>query len=374
MKAQILEINQQNLEEASALLKQGELVGVPTETVYGLAGNAWDEKALFKIFQAKERPAFDPLIVHFYWKATSGSILEKLEQMGLAKTKTFAAPVRNRLESLLSAFWPGPLTVVLPKHPQIPALATSGLETVALRMPSHPVFQKLLDLTGFPLAAPSANRFGRVSPTRAEHVYSELGDRIPVILDGGSCQFGIESSVIRVDPQGEWELLRPGATPLSNLVSYLGKPCRQTQNEKMDDDSLLIKPQVSPGLLARHYAPSKPLYLLPDLISHLTPSQKGHLKNWVSNQGGNSGFGLLVMQEVQDKTLIELEKTTGAPLLKKEILSSGGGLEEAAGKLFTALRTLEESQAHVLISEPCLSREGLGPAIADRLQRASHVL
>lgn len=219
---------------AAQLLKQGQCVAIPTETVYGLAANALHAEAVHRIFDIKQRPDFDPLIVH-------GSTAEKVFQ--------FAQDVPQIAFDLAQAFWPGPLTLVLPKTDAIPAAVTSGLTTVGLRVPKHPLVQSLLDQLPFPLAAPSANPFGYISPTSAAHVQAQLGDKIPYILDGGSCDIGLESTIVGFDAENKAVILRSGmisATDLAEVLGYLP----------------LIQPSSSspkaPGMLLSHYAPRTP--------------------------------------------------------------------------------------------------------------------
>ena len=182
-------------------LRSGDIVGMPTETVYGLAGNAFDANAVAKIFAAKERPSFDPLIVHV------AKDLSSVAKLGLAKIihpQSMTPSMIRITDALIQKFWPGPLTIILPKHSKIPDLVTSGLDRVGVRMPAHELAQQLLKATGLPLAAPSANRFGRISPTTAQHVAEELGTKIKYIVDGGSCTVGIESTVVTVDEDCIW--------------------------------------------------------------------------------------------------------------------------------------------------------------------------
>ncbi|HYP17592.1 MAG TPA: L-threonylcarbamoyladenylate synthase, partial [Opitutus sp.] len=220
-------------------LRAGELVAVPTETVYGLAGNALDPAACKNIFRAKGRPADDPLIVHLY---------------AARQLATIAVP-NEAAERLARAFWPGPLTLVLPKQPAIPDIVSAGLPTVAVRVPSHPLFRRLLRAAGLPLAAPSANPFGYVSPTTADHVSAGLGSKIRHILDGGPCRIGVESTIVDVRDPLKPRLLRPGAIPREALEHVLGRALGTRRK------SAAHGAQVAPGLLARHYSPRTPAVL-----------------------------------------------------------------------------------------------------------------
>jgi L-threonylcarbamoyladenylate synthase len=204
-----------NTQAAADLLRKGEVVAIPTETVYGLAANAYNEAAVLKIFQAKQRPAFDPLIVHVH------SLDQVKEVVSFSELKR--KDTRKEAEALMAKFWPGPLTLVLPKSDRVPDLVTSGLDTVAVRMPAHPMALELLRSLDFPLAAPSANPFGYVSPTTAQHVADQLGEKIPYILDGGPCTVGVESTIIGWESDAEqWVLYRPGGTKRIAILGSTG--------------------------------------------------------------------------------------------------------------------------------------------------------
>src|SRR5258707_11482746 len=231
-----LSTNPDDIAEAAGLLRQGELVAFPTETVYGLGGDATNGRAVAAIFAAKGRPRFNPLISH----------------LADAAQATESAELDDRARKVAAQFWPGPLTLVLPRRTDcaISLLASAGLDTVALRVPAHPVARALLTAFGRPLAGPSANRSGRISPTSAAHVRTELGDRIAAILDGGPCRVGLESTVL--DLCGERPiLLRPGGIPVEALYELLGPIDRPRPG-----DPAALR---GPGMLASHYAPSLPL-------------------------------------------------------------------------------------------------------------------
>src|SRR5262245_21143241 len=217
--ATILTPSEGNISRAADALRRGELVGMPTETVYGLAANAFDASAVARIFAAKDRPSFDPLIVHVVRPAgpLEREVLSGLEDEGIVEISRLPQLARERADVLLRRFWPGPLTLVLPRGRRIPDLVTSGLETVAIRMPAHPVAQALLKVAAIPLAAPSANRFGRISPTTAAHVVQELGDRIGIVIDGGSSTVGVESTVVAIGNDGTLSLLRPGGVAVEAI-------------------------------------------------------------------------------------------------------------------------------------------------------------
>ncbi|MDN3668425.1 L-threonylcarbamoyladenylate synthase [Echinicola jeungdonensis] len=312
-----------DITRAKQLLEAGELVGIPTETVYGLAGNAFDPEAVAKIFSTKNRPSFDPLIVH------SGSI-EQISQ--------YTEEMIPELEELAQQFWPGPLTLLLPKKKVIPDLVTSGLEQVAVRIPSHPLTKELLLSLDFPVAAPSANPFGYISPTQASHVQDQLESKIPYILDGGSCEIGLESTIVGVE-QGQLIIYRLGGVEVGAIKKVVG--------------NVLILPQSSsnpksPGMLKSHYAPRIPFELgdLDQLVPHyLAKGEK---------------FGILSFNKSFDQISPE----------DQYVLSEKGDFREAAKNLFAAMRYLDRRDVSVILSEE-LPEKGLGKAINDRLRRAS---
>ena len=352
--AAILPASPQNIGRVAEHLRNGGVAGIPTETVYGLAGNAMDASALAKIFNAKERPTFDPLIVHVSRQSGNLAALEKLKLI----RKSLLSPLAQELaDRLLAAFWPGPFTLVLPKDEAVPDLATSGLPTVAIRMPRHPVAQTLIERAGFPLAAPSANRFGRISPTSAPDVLAELGDRIEWILDGGPCEVGLESTVLSIAEDATLTLLRPGGTPVAEIERIAGTQVR-TPGARA--------PLQAPGMLDSHYAPEKQLRLLPDAILNLSLAALSELIAAPSKEGK---IGLLLFEGDPERTLAQLQSPQR---FEARSLSLKGNLEEAARNLFAALRQLDSIPAiEYILAEPCPVRIGLGHAISDRLLRAS---
>jgi L-threonylcarbamoyladenylate synthase len=312
-----------DIEQAAAFLRQGKLVAIPTETVYGLAGNALDVKAVSSIFQTKNRPSFDPLILH----------VASLEQVS-----PFVSEFPEKLKRLAEAFWPGPLTLLLPRKSIVPDLVTSGLDRVAVRVPNHPLTLALLAQLDFPLAAPSANPFGYISPTQAGHVDAQLGTQIPYILDGGACAVGLESTIVGME--GEQVIIyRLGGLELSKIESVVGTVTVQAHSTSNPS---------APGQLASHYAPQKPFIL------------------------GN--LGELVPQLIQQgKKVGVLSFSTHFPSLSADcqvVLSSSQDLTEAAQRLFMAMRLLDESQAELIVAE-FVPEIGLGRAINDRLKRAA---
>ncbi len=313
-----------NLALLAKALRKGELVGVPTETVYGLAANALDARACRSIFRAKGRPTADPLIVHIH---------------ALRQLAEIAVP-NDAARKLARAFWPGPLTIVLPKRDVVPAIVSSGLPSVAVRMPRHPLFRRLLKLSGVPLAAPSANPFGYVSPTSAAHVLAGLGNKIPHILDGGSSQIGVESTIVDLRDEHSPRLLRPGAITQEDLERVLGMPVKKPTKHSQR------RAQVAPGLLKRHYSPRTPS-VLHERISTETARRSSPNEAWlfVTKPNGLSGKNIFW-------------------------LDARGDLRAAARRLFAVLRQIDGAGFSKLHLERAQGG-GLADAINDRLQRAA---
>lgn len=306
-----------NLIRAAEIIRQGGLVAFPTETVYGLGANALDAQAAARIFEAKQRPSFDPLIVHVADPAMLAQVVREIPA---------------RAQELMSRFWPGPLTLVLPKSDAVPGIVTSGLPTVAVRMPGHPVALELIRRAGLPIAAPSANPFGYLSPTRALHVERMLGERVDLILDGGPTTFGVESTILLLTEKPV--VLRFGAVSLEDLQAVLGRVEVQVGEQE--------KPLV-PGQLPQHYAPRTPIQIArPEQIP---PEVRQRV-------------GFLAFKEVPK----------GFKVVK--VLSVTGDLREAAAHLFEALHQLDRLGLEVIYAEP-VPEQGLGRAIMDRLRRAS---
>lgn len=312
-----------DIAKAKAFLEKGELVGIPTETVYGLAGNALNPDAVAKIFATKNRPEFDPLIIH------TSSIERVLE---------FAVEIPDVLKPLGEKYWPGPLTLLLPKKNIVPDLVTSGLDLVAVRIPDHPLTKELLKVLDFPLAAPSANPFGYISPTKATHVDDQLGEKIPYILDGGSCEVGLESTIVGVENY-EVVVYRLGGLDVKEIEAVVGKVKVMTHSSS--------NPKT-PGMLKSHYAPTKPFILgnLPHLIK--------------DQQLKGTTFAVLAFKDVFRSVPAELQLQ----------LSLSGDLNEAAKNLFAAMRALDTMDVSVILSE-LLPEQGLGKAVNDRLRRAA---
>jgi L-threonylcarbamoyladenylate synthase len=304
---------------AAAVIRSGGLVGLPTETVYGLAANALDARAVLRIYEAKGRPRFDPLIVHVADAEQAWTLAEPTE----------------RARRLAAGCWPGPLTLVLRRRAVVPDVVTSGLETVAVRCPDHPLALALIRDAG-PLAAPSANRFGRLSPTTADAVREQLGEAVAEVLDGGPCRVGIESTVLVPDPAPL--ILRPGGLPRERIAALLGEPVAiAAASERAQAVAM-----PSPGMLASHYAPRTPLAL-----------KSG---DWPDNAD------IAVLSWRGDDPPRHVRAV--------EVLSRSGDLAEAAAGLFAALRRLDASGARAIVAEP-VPDMGLGEGINDRLRRAA---
>jgi L-threonylcarbamoyladenylate synthase len=307
----------ENLDRAAALLRSGGVVAFPTETVYGLGANAFDARAVARIFEIKGRPAFDPLIVH----VSDETMLERVAQEIPATART-----------LIRAFWPGPLTLVLNKRAEVPDLVTAGLPTVAVRMPAHPIARALIERAATPIAAPSANPFGYLSPTQAAHVERMLHGRIDCIIDGGPTEHGVESTIVMLEPRPT--LLRHGAIAVEAIEASIGPLARELSDE--------ARP-LAPGRLSRHYAPRTPIRIVSDPVR--VP------------QSERAGAALLAF------------RAPVAGYLETRVLSTAGDLREAAVHFFEYLHELDASDA-VRIDAEKLPMEGVGVAIMDRLERA----
>ena len=309
-----------DIQKAAELLRGGELVEIPTETVYGLAANALDADAVVKIFEAKDRPYFDPLIVHLH---------------SFAEAEKHVTTIPLWAEKLAKHFCPGPITFVLPKKPIIPDIVTSGLDTVGIRIPDHPLTQELLRILNIPLAAPSANPFGYISPTTAEHVNAQLGGKIPYILDGGECKVGVESTIIG-EKYGKPVILRLGGISVEQVREVIGDVKIVTHSAGQP---------LSPGSLESHYSPKKKLIY----------DDFSDWDNYPADKKAVIAFS---------KPMKELS------LSQQRILSSTRDLHEAAKNLFGAMRELDGLSVDAIFAEK-VPDEGIGRAINDRLRRAS---
>jgi L-threonylcarbamoyladenylate synthase len=385
MSAVILDSSPSHIKIAAQAIVNHEVVGMPTETVYGLAANCRSLSALELVFQTKNRPHFDPLIVHIAPQAEAESeknLLHYLSDLHLINLNQIPPEHRATLTCLMEEFWPGPLTFILPKDASIPDLVTSGLANVGIRMPAHPIAQALIQASGCPLAAPSANRFGRISPTTAQAVFAELGDKLKWILDGGPCTIGVESTVLGLDKNGDLKIFRPGGVSREQMERCLREAGHTTALFERSIQSPMTRSQVSPGTLESHYAPIKPFYLLPSSVENLTESDWAIIKDQAH---GSKAIGLITLEADGIKPAnLFLEKLSSVKdpfdlksqirvLLKCLAKSSDpqDRLTEIAQNLFSEMRFLDASEAQVLFCEPCLSKQDLGAAIADRLARAA---
>jgi L-threonylcarbamoyladenylate synthase len=313
---------EESIRLAADVIRKGGLVAFPTETVYGLGCDALNPAAVARVFEVKERPAFDPLIVHIATEAALDGLVEALTP-------------RDR--QCMNRFWPGPLTLIMRKHARVPDIVTAGLSTIAIRMPAHPVAQALIREAGVPIAAPSANPFGYVSPTCAQHVRDGLGDRVDLILDGGPCLLGLESTILSTAGTTP-EVLRPGSLSLSDIVAVMGPVLRRVRQT----DHL----PLAPGQLARHYATRTPLTVMQPGITHRPPPGERAGLLAIFQPGIRKGYAVI------------------------EVLAPSGQLREAAHHLFAALRRLDALGLDHLYAVPC-EEQGLGLAIMDRLRRCA---
>ena len=311
-----------DIDLAATFLRQEAVIGMPTETVYGLAGNAFSPKAVASIFAIKQRPAFNPLILHV---------------PGIDALKDVVKDIPDAAADLMRAFWPGPITLLLPKRPAVPVTVTAGKPTVAVRVPAHPMALVLLRATGFPLVAPSANPFGSISPTRAIHVAEYFAGLIPLVLDGGECPRGVESTIVGF-PGGEPVVYRHGAIPIEAIEPITG-PVRVLKTAEAVPDA--------PGMLLRHYAPRTPLILTEDAAAE------------AGKHAGRS-IGILTFSTA----------TEVAFAAHREVLSPAGSDVEAAAALYDTLHRLDRLGLDLIIAQR-FPDEGLGRTINDRLERGA---
>lgn len=312
-----------DIDKAAAFLKKGKLVAIPTETVYGLAANALDENAVRSIYEVKNRPLHNPLILHL---ADKNELLKYVEEI-----PTIA-------HQLMEQFCPGPLTFLLPKTEKVPSIITHGLPRVAVRIPNHPMALKLLKKLPFPLAAPSANPSGYISPTQAQHVQNQIGDKISYILDGGNCEQGIESTIIGFKKE-EVIIYRLGAIAIEEIEKITPKISIYLREENNPN---------APGMLLKHYSPRTPFILTEDI-------------NQSIKENTGKRIGLLLFAPLQ---------FTITPTITQKILSDKGDMKEAAAQLYAAMHELDARSLDVIIAER-FPKHGIGKAINDRLERAA---
>lgn len=326
----LLKDNEKELQTAAELIKNGEIVGIPTETVYGLGADASNEAAVEKVFAAKGRPADNPLIVHL---------------ADFSQAKEYASSIPELAYRLAESFCPGPLTIVLPKNDRIPMITSGGLDTVGIRVPSHPVMHRIIELSGCPIAAPSANTSGYPSPTSAEHVMRDMNGRIAAVVDGGACEFGIESTVVSIENEDTVRILRPGCITKEMLSGV----CR----EVIIDRAILHELQAgekaaSPGMKYKHYSPKADIVMV-----------EGGLSEFVSYVGSHNGSGVY--------SLIFDGDSESFPY---RYMTYGQNGSEQANQLFQRLRELDELGAErVFVRAPV--PEGVGLAVYNRLIRAA---
>lgn len=332
--------NQQHLiQQAVDLLKKGQLIAIPTETVYGLAADAHNETAVAKIFATKQRPSTNPLIIHLY---------------NSAAMEAFATHIPAKAYSLAEHFWPGPLTLILERHPNVPKIVTGNQDTIALRVPNHPLTLELLKAFGGGLAAPSANRYGRISPTTARHVQEELGNQVDLILDGGPCNIGIESTIVSL-VDSEVTILRQGSISALQIEAVLNESVRVKTSAQINHFSHHSRLPLVPGMELSHYAPSIPLYLhsLEDLLTKIEALSSSLLKH-------NKTVNILSFASKPDYFSPDFGiwiRAEQDPILY-------------AKQLYGRLRNLDSKNAEcILVETPPQSIEWA--AILDRLQRAS---
>ena len=338
MKTELLHAGTEAIEKGACLLREGALVAFPTETVYGLGANALDEKAVASIFAAKGRPADNPLIVHVWCREQLQDICE----------------VSDEAAKLMDAFWPGPLTILCPRKETVPLTVTAGLPTVAVRMPGHPVALALLKAAGVPVAAPSANRSGKPSPTAAAHVFEDMDSRIPLIIDGGDCDVGVESTVLDVR-EGRATILRPGGITQAMLEEVLGMPVGVAGS--------VLRPlqegetALSPGMRYKHYSPDGQVTLVEGKESHVVAALEA-----LYQQARADGHRACVM--------CFSEHVEALRACNPHDIGSREHPEEVAHRLFNTLRLLDEEHMEAIFSE-VVPPEGVGLAVMNRLGRAA---
>lgn len=324
MNTLLLGTDNMDLARASDIFRSGGLVAIPTETVYGLGANAFNKDACLKIFAAKGRPADNPLIVHIAHKSQLSDIV---------------AEINENAEKLMNTFWPGPLTIVMKKSDKIPSEVSAGLDTVAVRMPSHKVARNLLDICGLPIAAPSANTSGKPSPTTAKHVYDDMNGKIDAIVDGGSCTVGLESTVIDVTEDIP-KLLRPGGVTYEQLCDVLGQVIK---NYEFKDGEV----PKSPGVKYKHYAPKAELFVV-----------KGNLLDYVQNEHSkHKKIGILCHSKY------DMPKNCIVKYM-------GQNPDEYANTLFSHLREFDEDNVDIIFAED-VDDNGINLAVSNRLYKAA---
>lgn len=329
METKVLKPTKENIRYCAELIKSGDVVGMPTETVYGLAANAYDESAVKKVFEAKRRPADNPLIVH-------------IADIGMLKELTTSIP--KIAITVCEKFWPGPLTVVLPKSDKIPLITSGGLDTVGIRLPSNKVARELINECGLPLAAPSANLSGSPSPTTAEHVFDDLNGSIPAILDGGSCSIGVESTVISFE-NDIIRLLRPGRISVDDLKTVASDVIIDKGVLEIISNDAKVK---SPGMKYKHYSPKADITLVDGSIEFF--------ENYVSERNSIDTYALIFDD---DNTSEDIKS-----------IKYGNNSEQQAERIFAVLREADKIGAKKVFAR-CPSKDGIGLAVYNRMLRAA---
>ena len=331
-----------SIERGAALLRKGEVVVFPTETVYGLGANAFQSHALEQIFAVKGRPYSDPLIVHIADESDLAVVAEDVPDVAI---------------QLVRAYWPGPLTLILPASPRIPRLITAGLPTVAVRMPRHPIAQALIRALGSPIAAPSANRFMHVSPTTAQHALADLDGRVPLILDGGPCEVGVESTILDLCVSVP-TILRPGGISLEALRAILPdvRPPAKRAAKGVETHAIA---HTAPGQMQVHYAPAVPAFLFEGSSEAIRAAMLAEIQR---RQAQGESVGVLLADED-----VVFFQESGAHMYA---LGSAEALEQVATQLFAGLRTLEDAGVQVILCRN-FTEQGLGLAVRDRLLKAT---
>lgn len=349
--------------KAAQVIRAGGLVAFPTETVYGLGANALDAQACARIYEAKQRTLNDPLIVHIEQNSTPETLVQNgwitFEPSNIQTVRTLRTPqtlqTLETFRTLQTHFWPGPLTLVLPRGKHIPTIVSSGRDTVAMRMPNHPVAQALIQAGGVPIAAPSANRFGHVSPTTAQHVLDDLDGRIDLVLDGGPTHIGVESTVLDLTSHPP-RILRPGGITREQINAVLSAECLVLSGESVSLQPSAVSPQPmpAPGMLEKHYAPNARLIITNDIDDLLARYSA------LNAQDSALKIGLLLM----------VQHVGRCQHINGPTFVLGETLEQVAQRLYAGLRVLDSAEVDVILAV-AIPRSGLGEAIADRLQRAS---
>lgn len=341
MKTQIIEIDPENIDNqklasAAQILKNGGTVAFPTETVYGLGANALDEQAVKKIFEAKGRPSDNPLIIHI---AKEEELLPLVQEI----------PFKARL--LMEKFWPGPLTMIFKRTALVPDVITGGLNTVAIRMPSHPIAHKLIEMAGVPVAAPSANISGKPSPTKGQHVIKDLSGRVDFIISGGSCEVGLESTVLDMTEEIP-VILRPGGVTREQLEEVLGP----VEIDKSTEGDLSQAPKA-PGMKYTHYAPKAPVIIVQGPLQDM---MKTIMKLKAEKEAQGLKVGIMATEETKNTY-------TGGVVLS---MGSRNKVESIASKIFAVLREFDEKNVEIILAEG-IEQKSMGHAVMNRMMKAA---